>query len=180
VVWQNHEHQTKVRHCFSQVRIPAVLHVCQQSRNEILPRYTMVSLDDAEREEHRRQWYVNFEIDTVVFVGYDYILDKAFEALGEHSRMIRSLAFSLDLYGDIPERSVRSMRRKLPHLDAIYIHVGDKTQQGLRSVSGAHTRSMDTFHGTQVELEQVYSVFEGAYRTALGFTGTSFERNCGM
>jgi hypothetical protein len=135
VVRQNHEHQTKVRHHFSQVRIPAALHVCRESRNEILPRYTMVSLDDAEREGHRRlsprpspKWYVNFEIDTFVFVGYDYLLDKAFEAMGEHSRMIRSLAFSLDLYGDIPEQSVRSMRGKLPHLNAIYIHVGNETQ----------------------------------------------------
>jgi hypothetical protein len=135
VVWQNHEHQAKIRHQFSQVRIPVALHVCRESRNEILPRYTIVSLDDGEREGHHRlrpcpspKRYVNFEIDTFVFVGYDYILDKVFEAMGEHSCMIRSLAFSQDLYGDIPERSVHTIQHKLPHLNTIYIHVGNETQ----------------------------------------------------
>ena len=61
-------------------------------------------------------------------MGYNYLFNKAFEALGEHSFMIRSLAFSLDLHGDIPKKSVRSMQRKLPHLNAIYIHVGNEIQ----------------------------------------------------
>lgn len=134
VVWQNHNNHSKVRYHFSQPRIPAALHVCQESRNELLRHYTLLSLDDVDREEDRHlrprlspKWYVNPKIDTFVFAGCDYLLDKAFEAMGEHSQMIQSLAFSTDLYNSICPRSVRAIQL-LPHLKAIYIQLGSKVQ----------------------------------------------------
>lgn len=145
MIWQSHKNYTKYRHHLCQTRIPAALHVCRESRIELLPHYTLLSLNDMDGEEnyHLRPrphllsrksptWYVNFKVDTFVFPGYEYCLEKAFDAMGEHSQMIHTLAFSGDIYGTIREHTLAVIQNNLPYLSAIYIHVG--TQARYRKV----------------------------------------------
>lgn len=118
-----------VCHEFRQIMIPALLHVCKESRKELLCHYTLLCLEytgSGKRrglrspKKSRLQSYVNFEVDTFVITGSPYIdLSAAFEAIDDSQR-IQSIAFSdIDLCRALWPR----LSEFLPHLSSIYILV---------------------------------------------------------
>jgi hypothetical protein len=147
VIWQERRHELLPRHHVSRVNIPVALHVCQESRQELLTHYTLLQFDNG-IEEVRETWdgtasrklvlprltpaiYINFATDTLVFPGNawqeaSYRACHTFQAMGNHSKKIRSIAISK---GDptsscwIDQEMLRSVS-KLPSLQSIYILEG--------------------------------------------------------
>jgi hypothetical protein len=66
---------------------PVALHVCRESRNELLPQYTRLSLKPTRNYEPRSLAcrYVNFNIDTIILPALTYGLEPFFAAMGEQS-----------------------------------------------------------------------------------------------
>ena len=147
VIWQESRFRLLPRHYISRVNIPAGLHVCQESRQELLLYYTLLQFDNGIEEVREildgtalrilvlprltPAIYINFTTDTLVFPGNtsqqaSYRIFHTFQAMGNHREKIRSIAISK---GDptspywIDQEILRSVSQ-LPGLKSIYILEG--------------------------------------------------------
>lgn len=111
----------KVCHRFDRNNtIPVGLHVCHESRIQLLRYYTELSIEN----EHPGTFqtpghhYVNFDIDTFVFPGQTIRqVEAAFKALGEYARKIQAMNFCL-------RRGKPQCLRVHPQSGCVYILVG--------------------------------------------------------
>ncbi|KFZ23245.1 hypothetical protein V502_02273 [Pseudogymnoascus sp. VKM F-4520 (FW-2644)] len=132
VIWQAHRFPDDFY--FRYTTFPVALHVCRESRNELLEQYIPLPLprhDHPGREYYEfypsnggkhYMNYVNFAIDTVVF-PFDYDPDVLFRDLLPNLHLIQYIAISLGFHGRVADDIINHLRQ-LPSLKSIYVIVG--------------------------------------------------------
>lgn len=128
VVWQASRYSDDFY--FRYTAFPVALHICRESRNELLRQHTPLTLPSHHhRTGHQRSYpsngrkhyvnYVNFAIDTVVIPG-DYNLSVVFRDVFPESHLIQSIAIGVDMYGRFSRDTMHHLQQ-LPSLNSLYV-----------------------------------------------------------